>query len=201
MIVTAVMCSSLVEADVVYSTFAPGDVFNLSGGAAINNGQWVANQFTVTGNDYQFGQLEIAGGCIASIGPNEFDLSIRADNAGLPGTIMESFTVSLPVSFTDKLSVNSTTHPLLEDGSSYWVVLGSSTNAYGWWSQNGDIHSIIATSGDGGSSFTANEGENVNMYRVYGTVVPEPSELMLVFTGLCALAGTRAWECRRKRNG
>ena len=184
-IVAIALYSPISEADVLYSTFAPGDVFPTGSGMGIESGQWVANPFTVAGNDYWFDQLEFAAQYW--YGANQFDVSVRADAAGLPGARLESFSVSFPVSTAAKISVDSITHPLLQNGGAYWVVLGPESDGMGFWPDNNAIIGTIAYGVD--PNFTSQEGLYANVFRVHGSVVPEPSVFLLVLAGLGGLGG------------
>ena len=186
-VVAVGICSGIAGADVIYNTFAPGDTFINYAGPALFTGQMLASRFTVSGNDYLFDQLELAVGL--SSGTNLLDVSLRADSAGVPGTIIESFSVSnAPQTYAGKLSIGSVAHPLLQNGLSYWVVMApGASNTSGFWPQNEQISATVAWGP--GSSWTVNSNGFANVYRVSGNLVPEPSSLLAMFAGLGSLGG------------
>lgn len=191
-IVAVSVCSGIAGADVIHSTFAAGDVFLTDQGLAIASDQTVAERFTVSGNDYLFEQLEFAAGL--SMGPNSLAVSLRADNAGVPGSTIEPFLVNnVPSQYAGKMSVNSVMHPVLHNGSSYWIVMASgASNTYAFWPKNFGLWGTAAWGP--GSSWTVGT-DRPGVYRVSGSAVPEPSSLLAMLTGLGSLGGI----LRRKR--
>ena len=187
-VITAVgVCSGIASADVIWNTFGPGDVFDGTQGSAIFSAQTMANQFTVSGNDYLFDELEFPAS--VNYGTNLLNVSLRADNSGAPGSIIESFLVSgLPTDIAGIRSVNSALHPTLQSGTSYWIVMApGASDSSGCWPKNWGLSGTVAYGP--GSSWTVGE-DYANIFRVSGSaVVPEPSSLMAMFAGLGSLGG------------
>jgi hypothetical protein len=124
-----------------FTSYGPGDTYNLGAGYLVGGfmSSVSGNMFTAgfTGN---LAELDLA------IGTNNagsfVNIQIAADNGGLPGVVLESFTASvtnLVWSPGAYVSVVSTVHPLLSAGTSYWVLATTTTNnTDAWyWSNNG----------------------------------------------------------------
>lgn len=182
------VCSGIASADVIWNTFAAGDTFPISSGTGIDPEQILACQFAVSGNDYLFDQLEFAAAVY--YGAESIAASLRADSAGIPGSTIESLPLVTGVpQYAGKLSVNSVTRPLLQNGSTYWIVLAPGTSGtYGFWPQNNGLPAVAAAYSTDWSSWIP-EVRNTNVFRVHGTVVPEPSGLLWMCAGLGSLGG------------
>lgn len=184
----------------IYSSFGPGDSFSNDGSAVIGGSdafpggfQSMANLFTVTGGDFQLGKIEVA--TVLEGGSNSLVVSLAANDGGLPGTVLESFPVSglMTAHPGGILSMSSTTHPLLLDGLSYWVVVeaGATDTSAGWWESSPHVDGTVAWN-DGSGWRSYNGG--VEAFRV--TAVPEPAT-----AGLLALGGLAALIRRRRARG
>lgn len=95
----------------VYSNFGPGDSYDPTSGHGIGKlGTWpnltCVSQFSVASpQSYALDSIELAADSFIP-GANQLDVSLVADAAGLPGTVLESF------SFTDQMVVaDSSAHP------------------------------------------------------------------------------------------
>jgi len=190
------VCSGIAGADVIWNTFAPGDVFPTDTGTLISSTYTLASRFAVSGNDYSFDQLEFAAGVL--VGTDSLDVSLRADSSGFPGSILESFPLLTGVpSSAVKLSVNSVTHPLLQNGSSYWIVVApGASSTFGFWPGNHGLPPAAeATYADGA---WVTDYRFPSVLRVSGSIapVPEPSSFLAMFAGLGGLGGLL--RCRRR---
>jgi hypothetical protein len=133
-------------------------------------------------------------------GPNAGTVSLRADNAGVPGATLESFSVSsLPPSdsnFHTPLDLVSVTQPALSAGTPYWIVASTTiASSLSWMFNNTSATASHATSFDGGTTWVANN-DTQGAFRVtenlrVTTGVPEPSTLALLSIGLGAFASKR----------
>jgi hypothetical protein len=118
------------SADVIFSNFGPGDSSDLTDGYGMNRASQgggsfprVAGSFTpsFTGS---LDSLSLAANLLT--GPefslNQLDVNLRADRAGTPGSIIESFRISNQMSEgASVVSATSTLHPTLAPGSRYWL--------------------------------------------------------------------------------
>ncbi|MCE5325711.1 MAG: PEP-CTERM sorting domain-containing protein [Planctomycetaceae bacterium] len=180
---------------VIYSSFGPGDSFSNDGAAGIGGTasfrgfQSVANAFTVSGGDFQLGKIEVA--TVWDSGTNSLVVSVAADNAGIPGTTIESFSLSglMTGEPGSIVSMTSTLHPLLSNGSSYWVVLeaGAEDASAAWCDSLLSVEGTHAwDEGNGWQSVTSKP----QAFRV--TAVPEPATMsLLALGGLAALIRRR----------
>ena len=197
--ILAVALSSMsASASLIYSTFGPGDSYSNDGSASIGGTkafpggfQSVANGFTVSGSDFQLGKIEVA--TVLGSGANSLDVSLAADNGGTPGAVLESFSLSgLMTGFPGGiLSLSSTTHPLLLQGSSYWVVVeaGAADTAAGWLDALPHVDGKHAwNNGSGWQTAAIDIGQQA--FRV--SAIPEPATMsLLVLGGLATLIRRR----------
>lgn len=123
------------NAAVVFSNFGAGDSFDTSGWVVSNvvGGiqQDVAMPFTVTGSSYMLTSLEMALNS-SSGGTSSLVVQIMADAAGLPGAVIESLTLSVPVG-TSIVTGLSALHPTLVAGTTYWLATDAPVGFDGSW--------------------------------------------------------------------
>src|SRR5207253_1021749 len=114
---------------VVFDNFGPANTYQPNLGWAITgptnaNGQFTqGDQFTPSGTG-ALTSIDIAMG-LEQV-PNHFDLFLANDAAGLPGAVLESFSVKDAMEDfgnTDPpITLNSAAHPVLTSGTPYWLV-------------------------------------------------------------------------------
>ena len=112
-------------------------------------------------------------------------ISIAQDNAGSPGTVLETMagTVTSPSLYTFTSSLN----PVLTGGTQYWVVAEGDTGANAAWLDCGTGGRPSMYSPDGSSWF--NDGEGYAL-KVEGTApVPEPPTAVLGGFGILMMLG------------
>jgi hypothetical protein len=180
---------------VLFSNFGPGFSHNTSSGNPVGN--------AFDGNDYaeggtfmpttsaNFSSLDIALSCAFTC-PDNFTVSLDANNAGIPGAALESFILSgaslgLLSANNPPIVLSSVLEPLLAAGTEYWVTVSSDLNdSIAWnWNSTGDTSSE-AISTDGGTTWFAPSGLTPSAYQVNGaslSAVPEPSTLILMLLG------------------
>jgi len=137
-------------------------------------------------------------------GTNAATISLRADAGGVPGAVLESFSVSnLPVddgAFHVPTTVTDSVNAVLVSGSDYWIVASTSASNLLSWKFSDDVAGNQASSEDGGSTWGFVDIETQGAFRVTENVlrvssVPEPSTLALLNVG----AGIRAGNWLRRR--
>src|SRR5262249_4736271 len=150
--------------DVVYNNFGAGN-----GGLDYNTGSyhtlgnapnpaenWVAGEKFTPSQTGSLSQITIA--LLYLGGTNAGTVSLRADNAGLPGAVLESFSVtSLPSGdghFHAPLTVTDTLNQPLVAGTPYWVVASTTTSSHLAWNLNNTGATSDAISSDGGTTWS-----------------------------------------------
>ena len=208
--------SGLVEADVLYNNFGPGDTFDTTTAYRVANNVPFSSDlspampFTVPlGTDYFFQSVEFAAAWINDIEPfpgKNFSMALMTDASNMPGSELESFLFIDAVSpfFPDGggvvLSGTSTTNPVLTAGTQYWMMASAENGSEAGW--NFTLPNITGPFGiyiDG--IWEPYDDSILAAFRVTGEPVepiPEPGTLLLLSTGLAGLAGY-GYRFRRKR--
>lgn len=131
-----------------------------------------------------------------NVNSNNFTVSLNADNSGVPGAAIETFSnVVVPLNNSTDLTLNSVLHPTLTAGTSYWLVaIAGNSATQGLWSfaSSSTPMGTVGSSDDGGASWVASTGQTLPVFQING-VVPEPASLSLL-----ALA-TFSFSFRRRR--
>jgi hypothetical protein len=208
---TLLFAATVSRADVVlFTNFGPGFSYNTGLGNSVGN--------AFDGNDYaqgdtftptttaRFSSLDIALSC-SFVCADNFTVSLDANNGGMPGATIESFTVSGPAlgSFganNPPLVLDSVLNPLLTAGTRYWVTAASDLNNSIAWNLNstGDSSSE-ALSADDGTTWFAPSGLTPGAYQVNGVqATPEPSEFWILI-GLLGVLVFMRWRVRRLQMG
>lgn len=175
------------QADVLVDTFGPtGLGYFPSFGPTTNAGQYLGKTFAV-GSDYTLSQIDVA---IRMFGDSDqMSIVLRADVAGQPSTVLESFTITnmFGTSTGGVYSLTSATNPLMTAGT-YYVTIEPINDATGRWClTNSAMSGALVTSTDGGSSWTHYTDTNGTV-RVQGaSAVPEPASMICLAAGLVAL--------------
>jgi hypothetical protein len=184
----------------VFTTFGAGQGF--AGGAAYILAQTEMNAFRfVPAQDCTLTHVDFAAA--GWVGVENLTFALTNDSGGLPGTLLESWTfqdVAAAPPFpalVPVLSADSILHPVLLQGSTYWIsattATGSTTGSGGLWFYNElGIFETRLRSQDGGSTWTSYEA-NTAAFDVLGSTAPEPSGFLLVAIGLLGCAKARGW--------
>jgi hypothetical protein len=185
---------------VVYSDFGPGQTYGSSLNDAAGPTSFIgeeigyADPFTPTGT-VTFASVVLPLSSVS--GTNSLVVSLRPSVSGLPGSPLESFTVtglpSFPTSTVYQL--NSLLDPVLNAGSTYWIAIfpGGSNTIAGWNFDSVGVNGGAANQ-NGSATWTYNPYNTSSAFEVLGNplATPEPASLsMLAGLGACAVVWFR----------
>jgi len=196
---------------IIYSDLGPSNAYSDTFGSLVSGAAGLGGQFAETAapftpsSDFQFGQIDIAlvwnGGLVGS-GSNSVVLTLNSDSNGLPGAVLETWSLvgTAPFSFDPSPIVQtvSATAPLeLLAGAQYWVVAapGSSVSRNAWYANTLGVTTPFAHNLGSGFELDTN-GVPTPAFDVQDSTAPEPSTLALYAISLVAL-GTVV-RCRRR---
>ncbi|MCS6776388.1 MAG: choice-of-anchor R domain-containing protein [Chloroherpetonaceae bacterium] len=204
--VTALLVISVLRsasAQVLFDNFGPGNTFQINAGLTQGFFRPPVVQgmgFTPTVSAH-LSCIDLA--ISLSRGPNVFVLRLLSDNAGMPGALLEEWTVVGQMgtfgTVSPIISVTSVNTPFLSAGSQYWVVPFATSATHAVWNYNitGDF-GPLAASNDGGITYTILPNQRRGAFRVLGgtPAVPEPGPFSLLLA-TCAGASLLV---RRRHN-
>jgi hypothetical protein len=111
------------------------------------------------------------------------------------GTLLERFSYVAPSGLSPRL-LNSTAHPLLEAGTTYWLLTEpyDDTSYAGWVTDYDQLNAPFAYGRSPGSweIVTANGGEPEGVFRITATAIPEPGPWALLMLASIAVGIMRA---------
>lgn len=118
---------------VVFTTYAPGNVYNTSGSYTVGSGFIEGNLFqpSLTGvlKEIDFALSNLSGS------PN-VNIQLLTDNNNAPGTLIESYTVTATTPFPSTgvvVPALSTVRPILDAEKAYWLLLSSDSASNNPW--------------------------------------------------------------------
>lgn len=194
--------SGLSFAGTIFSDFGPHDTFQTGIGYTVSGSNSLVGQtiesamsFTSSGN-FTLSQIDAAIGYVA--GGNDVTFTLDSNAGGIPGVIMESWTVTgLPVfggSYAP-VSLMSTGGVMLSAGQTYWIVAsaGDPTNWSAWNENSVGANGNFAQFSNG--QWNQFNGTLSAFDVMGGASSPEPASAALIGLGLLGMGGL----IRRKR--
>lgn len=205
-LICVLLSAASARASVIYSNLGPGDSFaNGLGGyeypAYANIGPIYAREissassFTTDSHSWRFEGIELPLEFLG--GNNSFELLVATDSNGLPGHALQRIDLSGIPAEPTIVTVSASGALLLQPDTTYWIVLG--VKGIPSYARCGWFGSVTAT---GNSAIDAGDGTGwiggsvpAAAMRVNGTIVPEPSALVLA-----SAVGTIVVVTRRARS-
>jgi PEP-CTERM motif len=172
--------------------------WTISGTGTLGSSQTVGEEFQVTQNG-SVGQIDVGAGYVE--GTNAFTVSLDADNSGLPGTVLKTWTnLSSPETFGNccgLITITGISGLNLTTGTNYWLVVGptdSNSTLWGAWNFSNSASGNLAYSNNGGQSWNNGGDTNQGAFDVLGGgggsgSTPEPTSLLLFGSGVLGVIG------------
>jgi hypothetical protein len=157
----------------LFSNFGPGNAYNCCVGGTIGGpGSPVgfitqANQFTPSRNGLVV-QIDVALGHVT--GSNSATIELAADNGGVPGAVLRSWSVSGQPAFGTCCTVTTVqSYPPISvfAGTTYWVIASAASDTWDAWNWN-SIGQVGNVAFDTGSGWTVVSGATTYAFDVLG---------------------------------
>ena len=193
------LAAATASAETIFSQFGPSPYFQAGTGLGVNGSDVDPSCLTpgvVCEQDAASQFQPLITSPLASIdiallwlsGTDSFIVDLAADNAGLPGSVLESFTVTgIPSGGGTIITLDSTLHPLLSSGAQYWLEVfpGNPSLGGGWNLSTLSSGNAPYFSHNHGASWTPTT-QGPEAFDVNGTV-PEPPAGLFLIAAACVL--------------
>lgn len=181
----------LSKADTLINTFgASGTGYVNAAGWNLDSSLWMGKTFTLS-QSYTLSTIDIA---LRMVGDSDqMMINLRSDSAGLPGSILESFTLTseFGANTSGRYSIASILNPQMDAGT-YHVTIEAIGDATGKWNlNNGAGTGLMVTSPDAGGNWTSFTDTNGAILVTGAQVVPEPATMTALAIGGLALLRRR----------
>jgi PEP-CTERM motif len=200
LLVLAVVCiiSIPAAADSIFNDFNTGNSYNCCTGwtvAGANSGvgQYIsANEFTAAASA-QVTEIDLAISKVLGDGAGTAALYTVGGN-GLPGTLLGSWSFVAHQAFGQCCAVEQIANiqggPMLAQATQYYMVLSADSATYDVWNFNtvGAMGRDLFSQ-DNMQSWHDNGTQTLGTFSIEGTSVPEPGTLLMLGSGVVAVAG------------
>ncbi|MBS1703485.1 MAG: PEP-CTERM sorting domain-containing protein [Armatimonadetes bacterium] len=175
------------QADVILDTFgSTGGGFDQALSYTINTNDVVDRPFSVNGT-YSLDSIDVA---LIGFGSDLVQLDLCSDDAGNPGSIIESFSILTNPGTTMIYSVTSVLQPVLSTGN-YHLKMSMDSDSAGWcWTTNPGVKPIDF-SFDQGATWHLQNTVDITTRITATAVVPEPASFAVLGLGAFALIRRR----------
>src|SRR5581483_6903235 len=172
------------NAATVYNNFGTTPPFNVISPALYGDGEWLADAFT-SANTYQLTSITVATGRL--LADDAITIHLMSDNSGVPGLVLESWSVSHPPAFgtSSTITVNDTLGLDLLPGTQYWIALSGSIPLDNDWALSSTGTTGFVEIGNPTLGWTKDAIPLPNeAFQVMGTQLPEPASFGLIALGI-----------------
>ncbi len=196
----AVICiiSIPAAADTIFNDFNTGNGYNCCTGWTVAGptsppGQFIsANEFTA-GVSAQVTEIDLAIGKVVGDGGGTAALYTVGGN-GLPGSLLGSWSFVAHQTFGNCCAIEQITNisggPNLTQATQYYMILSADSPTWDAWNENtvGAMGRDLFSQ-DNMQTWTDNGTQTLGTFSIVGTTVPEPGTLLMLGSGVVAVAG------------
>ena len=191
-VLAIVTCGSRAPADVIFSNFGAGDSYQTNVGRTVGSpGDFAAAMYfdAPASSNYAFDGFDLAAWYVA--GTDAITAQLMTSSGGLPGTTLESFSLTPSPYPSSILSATSVLHPTLTAGGRYWLAVApSDSTTWAAWNFADSDTRDSAESYDGGATWSLLPAVGNGAFRIYGSpALPVPEPAFYQLGALLALGG------------
>jgi len=121
--IIAAFCCAPLAGSILYSDIGAGYPGDSLAGDSPGSYSYFGTTFTATGSG-ALGDILIT---LSSDNPGHYNAGLYANSGGEPGTLLESYSVSVPFGNTVLTTIDSVSHPSLSTGTEYWFVVSGAS--------------------------------------------------------------------------
>ncbi|MEX0655434.1 MAG: choice-of-anchor R domain-containing protein [Phycisphaeraceae bacterium] len=193
-LIAVVATATPAAADVIFSNLGPGDAFNTTTGRAVSgpNTSWgqslaIAGAFTLGATSHTLDSAELA--LRRTGGADLVNVRLMSDDAGLPGSVLASTTVTGLTGTAALTTASFAGSPTLNANTTYWLAADAEGDTDAAWHDNnlGGVFGFATRADNVASGQWQTTTLPTPAFRINATPVPEPASLALLSLGGLAL--------------